>query len=308
MIGMKMMMIQKGKKREVSLVCLLRLYLINSVDRRIEILGTDTIGHLWPTEEEEPSSDSESEGDDPYEHPRNKTLLQLGRSLSNISSSTRSLSTLSKASSPESIASSTSLPDIPTLTLDQGPPQAFYNEARSSLERAYEEGHSCENALLELRTLVMGYNAGLDRARVQVANFLMSKIVTTGAASEVLKSSTSVFRRWGPLAIGLSPDPVNLALDIQAYCARKENQGIAGVFGILLRGLYEGDVLVEEDLVGWREKGEDYQGEGAGEEKEVWEDLWRKGKVYVDVLEDMESESEEDEEDEDEEGEDDDDE
>lgn len=151
----------------------------------------------------------------------------------------------------------------------------------------------------------MGYNAGLDRAREQVTNFLMSKIDTTQPVGEILKSSTSIFARWGPLAVGLSPDPVNLALDIQSYCAR--NEAVRGYFGVLLRGLYEGDVVSEDDLVEWREKGGVYEGQGVAkgngkereDEEEVWLELWRKGKVYVDVLEDMESESEE-EEDEDE--------
>lgn len=190
--------------------------------RRLKILGPDSNGYIWPQEEEEePESDSEDEGDDPYEHPRNKRLLQLGRSLSNLSTSTDSLSTLSKASSspPESPllsdADSDDLPNMPSLSLNAGPPPAFHAEASASLARAYEEGHAIENAMLELRTLVMGYNAGIDRAREEVVNFLMSKVELEGGAAKVLASAVKVWARWGPLAEGLSPDLSNIALDIQ---------------------------------------------------------------------------------------------
>ena len=264
--------------------------------KRLETLGPDSVGYLWPVEEEEPLSDSEDEGEDPFEHPRNKRLLQLGRSLSNLSSSTDSLSTLSAASSsapssPMSDASDASLPNIPTLSLDAVPP-AFHVEASASLARAFVEGHSVENAMLELRTLVMGYNAGVDRAREEVTTFLMSKIdVSSGVAAGVLKSATTIWSRWGTMAAGLAPDLTNIALDVQGYCVQHDEY--AAYFGIILRALYETDVLGEEDLTEWRSLSA-ARGEGTkdGKEKKVWVDVFGKGKVYVDVLEQMESESE----------------
>ena len=270
---------------------------------QVTSLGPESVGFVWPTEEEQPDYDSEDEEEDPYEHPRNKVLLQLGRSLSNISQSSDSASTLSIASSstastPLSIASSASLPDLPSLSLDVVPP-AFFTEAAASLERAYEEDHSVENALLELRTLVMGYNAGIDRAREEVSRFLMGKIDFKGNAPAVLKSATSIWSRWGEMTTALSSEPTNIALDAQAFCV--DNEDARGYFGIVLRALYEVDILGEEDLVEWRSLST-AQGEGTKDEaaKKVWAELYMKGKVYVDVLEDMESDSEEEEEDEDE--------
>ncbi|WWD22647.1 hypothetical protein CI109_107140 [Kwoniella shandongensis] len=275
-------------------------------NRRLDVLGAESTGYLWPNEEEEPPSDSEDEGEDPYEHPKNKKLLQLGRRLSNLSVSEVSLSTLSKASSspdssPASIASSASLPDIPSLSLDSGPPPAFYSEAAASLQRAFEEEHRIENALLELRTLVMGYNAGLDRAREEVVKFFISKIdVSTGSAAAILKSTMTIWSRWGPLAADLSPDLTNIALDTQAYCVNTASHN--PWFGIILRGLYEVDVLSEEDLVEWRSLSAS-KGEGAKneEEKKKWAEVYAKGKTYVDVLEQMESDDEDESEEDDEE-------
>ena len=73
-----------------------------------------------------------------------------------------------------------------------------------------------ENALLELRTLVMGYNAGIDRAREEVVWSLMSRIdVDGGAVGKILASATGLWARWGALAAGVSPDAINIALDVQ---------------------------------------------------------------------------------------------
>lgn len=73
----------------------------------------------------------------------------------------------------------------------------------------------------------------------------------------------------------------------------------APYFGILLRALYESDILTEEELLEWRSLST-ARGEGTKDEveKKAWMELFQRGKVYVDVLEKMESEDEgEDEED-----------
>ena len=241
--------------------------------------------------------------EDPFEHPANKRLLQLGRTLSNLSLSSDTPSTLSAAStapsSPMSQASDESMPDIPSLSIDAVPP-AFYTEARASLERAYEENHEIENASLELRTLVMAYNAGLDRTRKEISSFLMSKVDVSGNAPTILASVTKIWSSWGEMVERYTSDPTSIALDVQAFCVDKE--AYRPYFGIFLRGLYEADMLGEEELVEWRSLST-AQGEGTKDEKEkaIWKEVWAKGKAYVDVLEHMESESEEeDDEDEDE--------
>nr|XP_019048160.1 translation initiation factor eIF-2B subunit epsilon [Kwoniella bestiolae CBS 10118]OCF27090.1 translation initiation factor eIF-2B subunit epsilon [Kwoniella bestiolae CBS 10118] len=275
-------------------------------DDHLSSLGPDSTGYLWPNEEEEPASDSEDEAEDPYEHPRNKQLLQLGRRLSNVSSSSVSLSTLSKASSSEgSIASVSSeastLPDLAPLSLNQGPREEFYIEARESLARAYEEDHKVENAALEMRTLVMGENAGQDAAREEILKFFLSKITLQGGAGEILKSATSMFSRWGGLVRSFATSDFTLiAIDTQKYCV--ENESYRSWFGIILRGLYDSDTISEDELIDWRDssvsKGEGTKDE---EEKRGWLEVYGKGKPFVDVLESMESDEDEDDEEEEEE-------
>lgn len=273
---------------------------------RLAVLGPDSVGYIWPNEEEEEASDSEDEGEDPYEHPRNKRLLQLGRRISNLTASTASLSTLSVASttppdSPVSMASSDDLEGVAHLKLNDGPPVAFFSEARSSLARAYLEDHSIPNALLELKTLVMGYNSGIDLAREEVVNFFMSKCPTQGGAAKILGESTEIWERWGGMASSFSRDASEVAIAVQTFCVR--NPEYAPWFGVYLRALYDGDLVDEDSLIEWRSLSA-ARGEGAKEsEREAFKELFAKGKQYVDVLEQMESDSDEDDDDEDEDSE-----
>lgn len=67
-------------------------------------------------------------------------------------------------------------------------------------------------------------------------------------------------------------------------------------FAIFLRALYDVDLLDEESLIEWRSLST-AKGEGASNESErkVWQEIYGKGKVYVDILEQMDSEDDEDE-------------
>ena len=78
---------------------------------------------------------------------------------------------------------------------------------------------------------------------------------------------------------------------VQAYCV--EHSTYAPFFGINLRALYDSDTVTEEELVEWRSLST-AKGEGAKDEdeKKVWVEVYKKGKAYVDVLEEMESEEE----------------
>jgi translation initiation factor eIF-2B subunit epsilon len=79
----------------------------------------------------------------------------------------------------------------------------------------------------------------------------------------------------------------------QAFCV--QNDAYGAWFGIILRSTYEADLLSEEDLIEWRSLSA-AKGEGAKEsERGKWAEVFKKGKVYVDVLEQMESDDDEDE-------------
>jgi translation initiation factor eIF-2B subunit epsilon len=228
--------------------------------------------------------------------------------MSNLSGSRASLSTLSAASSSpglSAVSDDSSLPDVMGLTME-ATEATFAKESHDSLERAWEEGHSVDNALVEYRLLIKGLNADLDFSRKQVVNFMISKADITSGAPKLLATATSVFERWGDLALQLAPhpskfgqnEPLKVVLDVQERCVDEDE--LRPFFGIILRAMYEADMVDEGGLVRWRGLKRS-RGDGQDEDKEeVWKETWAKGKVFVDALEEMESDDDEDEESEDE--------
>jgi translation initiation factor eIF-2B subunit epsilon len=282
------------------------IHLTDIAALREKILGKDCVGYLWPQEEELPADDSDDEGEDPFEHPSNKRLLQLGRSLSNLSGSRASLSTLSAASSSPGLSAvsddDSSLPDVMGLTMDAAE-STFQKESHDSLNRAWEEGHSVDNALVEYRLLIKGLNADLDFSRKQVVNFMLDKsdLTSGGGAPKILATTTSVFTRWGDLALQLAPhpskagqnEPLKVVLDVQERCVDEEE--LRPYFGIILRAMYEADIVDEGGLIRWRGLKRS-KGDGQDEDKEeIWKETWAKGKAFVDALEEMESDDDEEE-------------
>lgn len=182
--------------------------------------GPTSIGYIWPADDmDETLSDDEDEREllDPYEHPDNKRLLQLGRDLDDDVSDTESTcSTLSRASSSHastvSLASSTGIPVGVASAAD------FSVEARLTLERNVSENHSVSDTILELKTLMLSSNVGISGpggGREAVVAFLMSLIDATKAAKEVKVKSEQVWSKWGGILAGLNAPPVDSILEVQ---------------------------------------------------------------------------------------------
>ena len=267
-------------------------------------MGAGGIGCLWPQEEELCEEDSDDEGEDPFEHPSNKQLLQLGRSLSNLSGSQASLSTLSAASSSPTMSAAatddSSLPDVMGMSIEASESK-FAKESYDTLDRAWQEKHSVDNALVEYRLLIKGLNADWEFSRQQVVNYMLDKIEIKSGIPKVLASATSVFTTWGEFPLQLAPhpskpgqtEPLKVVLDVQERCVDEDS--LRPFFGIILRAMYEAELVDEEGLIRWRGLKRS-QGAGADEKEEIWREVWAKGKAYVDVLEQMESDDESEEE------------
>ncbi len=101
----------------------------------------------------------------------------------------RSLSALSDTSGPSA-----------TPTFPDNSEKEFRVEVEQSLERAFAEGHSVDNAAVELKTLRMASNVPLVRVREAVIAAIVEKIplVDSGAVQQK-KEIASVIGRWGAL-------------------------------------------------------------------------------------------------------------
>lgn len=184
------------------------------------------------------------------------------------------------------------------LQLGPASSEGFRAEAYHTLQRAWEEDHAVKNVEVEFGLLVPAFNAGVDAARKEVLRFFVGKVDVTKGAQGVLGSASAIFTRWGGLAVKYAGrERASVVLDIQGVCVESESEGEEGVgkwFPVLLRAAYESDMVDEGALIRWRDLPE-AKGEGGvvgTGEKSAWEGMWKKGKVYVDVLEQMESDDE----------------
>lgn len=115
------------------------------------------------------------------------------------SSDTSSLSEDHMHTDAESISG---ISDISTTPVSLGlmADAEFRTEVTQSLERAFAEGHSVDNAAVELKTLRMASNVPLIRVKEAVITAIVEKIpmVEGDAASQRMEISR-VIGRWGEL-------------------------------------------------------------------------------------------------------------
>lgn len=76
----------------------------------------------------------------------------------------------------------------------------FQKEVKLSLERAFAEGHSLDNASVELKTLRMASNVPLSRVREAVVSSIVDRIkIIDGGGAPQRQEIANVVTRWGPL-------------------------------------------------------------------------------------------------------------
>ena len=132
----------------------------------------------------------------------------------------------------ESVASSTPMSSAPSSPISHSTPLEEYtsnlklddetssadfrSECIQSLERAFEEDHTVDNAAIELKTLRMASNVQLRSVKQVVIGFLLSKIQLTGTLAQQKQAVNKTIERWGPLlpAIG-GEDPIENTLLLQ---------------------------------------------------------------------------------------------
>lgn len=101
----------------------------------------------------------------------------------------RSLSALSDTSAPSDIH-----------TFSDHAEKEFRAEVKQSLDRAFAEGHSVDNAAVELKTLRMASNVSLTRVREAVVAAIVERILLVDSgAMQQRKEIASVIGRWGTL-------------------------------------------------------------------------------------------------------------
>ncbi|KAI0328553.1 nucleotide-diphospho-sugar transferase [Cubamyces sp. BRFM 1775] len=234
-----------------------------------DILGEGSNALIWP----QGSPDEEEELDD-RESYNNQRLMRLGDSASDLELSDEGSTTDDDGSDTESSysmrsrASSMTSVSGPPLSLSLSDPTAqtsaihtlssaaaeteFRSEVAQSLERAFAEGHSVENAAVELKTLRMASNVPLRRVREAVVGAIVDRVplAPAGDAAGQRAEIARFVRRWGPLVDQIGGvDPVETLEALQYHCAQAGPR--QALFAQLLAAFYQQDLVDEDDIRAW---------------------------------------------------------
>ncbi|KAK7467011.1 translation initiation factor eIF-2B epsilon subunit, GEF [Stygiomarasmius scandens] len=278
-------------------------------------LGVESNAIIWPRDA--PDEDEDEEGVENY---KNQRFMRLGDDASDLEFSDEgSLSSEEDSDSSDEDSDSernfTTLPTSSTtsLTLESSTIVAasdaiaeseFRAEVDQSLERAFAEGHSVDNAAVELKTLRMASNVPLSRVREAVVSAIVEKIkIVEGGGIPQRQEIAKVINRWGPLIDKIGGvDAVETISALQSHCATSERLPL---FAQILVALYQADIVEEIDMRKWHSlpssKG---QGMEPGPRRDGIKKCWEVGAVILQQLSEQESDSDEDSEGEDDEDED----
>jgi len=166
-----------------------------------------------------------------------------------------------------------------------------------SLDRAFAEGHSVDNAAVELKTLRMASNVPLRLVREAVVASIVSRIKIVEGGPPQRQEIAAMISRWGGLINRIGGvDAVETIEILQEYCASSDRLPL---FGQILAALYQDDIVEEDDIRNWHKK-PSAQGEGAKPpaSRENLKKCWTVGAHMIKQFDEQESEeSDEDEED-----------
>jgi translation initiation factor eIF-2B subunit epsilon len=186
----------------------------------------------------------------------------------------------------------------------------FKSEVRLSLERAFAEGHSIDNAAVELKTLRMASNVPIARVREAVISSIVDRIpLVEGNPAAQRKKISEFVERWGELINrigGVEQVDAISALQVcspyhhieimylkycQNHCARTDRTPL---FGQILAAFYQEDVVEESHIRQWHalpaSKGADLK---PGAILENIRKCWAVGGVLIKQFDEQDSDEEE---------------
>ncbi|KAJ7172576.1 nucleotide-diphospho-sugar transferase [Mycena filopes] len=265
-------------------------------DATSSILGKDSNAVVWP---QGPSEDDDEDGIAAYKNQRIRRLgddgsdLELSDGGSESSDEEDSEGSGYDSSSDFEIPEGTPLATPSIMMLPPGTMQAseFRIEVAQSLERAFAEGHSVDNAAVELKTLRMASNVPLSRVREAVVSAIVEHIQIVDGALPQRKEISRAMARWGGLINQIGGvDAVETVSALQMHCASSERFPL---FGQILAELYQTDIVEEDDIRAWyaspAAKGTGLVG---GPTAENVKRCWAVGARMIQQFDEQESESE----------------
>lgn len=263
-------------------------------------VGKDCQGFLWPPEGRSADEDEDEEEDRDSRNFGTSRLgafrkLWKGNDLANVftflgaqleefhlSSSSSSLSSMSRTSSGSSLSSLSHGNNAEVAGISNLAPASsqndFLSECTQSLDRSFAEGHTVDNAAIELKTLRMASNVPLSQVRDVVVPYVLARCSN---AADV----PAMIARWGGLIATLTGEHEESMKDCllaaQTFVSARvgDEKGSIQFFRQVLRSFYEEDVVSEDAVFAWY-KGASSRSVGG----EMGKKLWIAAKPFVEAL------------------------
>ncbi|KAI0647184.1 nucleotide-diphospho-sugar transferase [Trametes meyenii] len=273
-----------------------------------QIVGKGSNALVWP----QGLPDEEEEVEERESH-NNQRLMRIGDDASDLelsdegSTTDDDFSDTDTSYSVRSRASSMTSASGPSFSLNLDPSASasaihtlssaaaeteFRSEVAQSLERAFAEGHSVENAAVELKTLRMASNVPLRRVREAVVGAIVDRVplVPDDAAAQRAEIARFV-RRWGQLIDKIGGvDAVETVEALQYHCAGAGAR--QALFAQVLAALYQQDLVEEDDIRAWH-KSAAARGEGLKPNSPRAEGVKKCWAVGAKMIEQFDAESDE---------------
>lgn len=268
------------------------------------ILGKGSNAIVWP---KGPSEDDDEL--DEVERFNNQRLMRIGDAAADLlaqaeadesdssddegnESDASSFAPLSRTSSRSSLSTAPAVTQASIAALSTAAAESeFQAEVTQSLDRAFAEGHSVENAAVELKTLRMASNVDLRRVREAVVAAIVERIPEPEDFAVQKREIARLVRRWGPLINQIGGvDPVETVEVLQYHCAKSPRLQL---FGPILAQLYQDDIVDEDDIRVWHASAA-AKGEGVkpGSLLDGVKYCWVVGKKLIEQFDAQESEEE----------------
>ncbi|KAH9458906.1 hypothetical protein Pst134EA_019060 [Puccinia striiformis f. sp. tritici] len=239
--------------------------------------GPGSVGVVWPRIEDSASqmgspnvNASDDSDDEEGMDIRNLKFARLGatyqnQDLGSLNSSSTSLSSLSSNASSSRSANIQNIESIGEV----GSTQDFVAECVNSLERAFEEDHTVENATIELKTLRMASNV----PQSQVRKIVFARVL------KLVQNDLSKLTKWIKLIRNMMNtsstatstnnrrseeeeeeeinEMVEILVDLQSFCCLDKNftnlqtQESVKFFSKCLQAFYNLEIISEDSLLKW---------------------------------------------------------
>lgn len=137
----------------------------------------------------------------------------------------------------------------------------FDKEAVATVERAIENNHDIDTALLELNTLRMSMNVTYHEVRSATIEAMFNSIVKfiTTDTLQPKEATEKIYNKWGSMfkrQVFEKADKQDLLSNIQEKVVLLDQQYNHTVFFWSVRTLYDLDIVEEEDIIEWWETSE----------------------------------------------------